>query len=291
MKKIIDTHVHTWNLAQLRLPWLDTEDYLNQTFTEKDYQKAAASDQFSITDAIYMEVDCTPSDREKENKWVLNQCANANSIFKSAVISGDLSDKHFKEYIEKYRFDISGLRQVLHVAEREKGFCLQPTFIQNVRYLGDLGLTFDLSLRNEELSDGYEMAKNCPETRIILNHMGNPNMEMLTQPLNDEKKSYREKWLGNLKKISELPNVYCKISGVMETEKASFEDFSEEIDQVMELFGEDRILYASNFPVIDLGGGLNKWTDFLLKLTESRSESFKGKLFRKNAQAVYFNLK
>jgi predicted TIM-barrel fold metal-dependent hydrolase len=77
----------------------------------------------------------------------------------------------------------------------------------------------------------------------------------------------------------------------METEKASFEDFSEEIDQVMELFGEDRILYASNFPVIDLGGGLNKWTDFLLKLTESRSESFKGKLFRKNAQAVYFNLK
>ncbi len=71
-------------------------------------------------------------------------------------------------------------------------------------------------------------------------------MEMLTQPLNDEKKVIVKNGLES-KKISELPNVYCKISGVMETEKASFEDFSEEIDQVMELFGEDRILYASNF--------------------------------------------
>ncbi len=75
-------------------------------------------------------------------------------VFSKVPYFGDLSDKHFKEYIEKYRFDISGLRQVLHVAEREKGFCLQPTFIQNVRYLGDLGLTLDLCLRNEELSDG-----------------------------------------------------------------------------------------------------------------------------------------
>lgn len=65
MKKIIDTHVHTWDLAQLRLPWLDTEEYLNQTFTETDYQKAMVSDRFAITDAVYMEVDCAPRDREK----------------------------------------------------------------------------------------------------------------------------------------------------------------------------------------------------------------------------------
>ncbi|MGM0167878.1 hypothetical protein IGI39_002890 [Enterococcus sp. AZ135] len=291
MKKIIDTHVHTWDLAQLRLPWLDTEEYLNQTFTETDYQKAMVSDRFAITDAVYMEVDCAPRDREKENTGIINQCESSKSIFKGAVISGDLSDDYFKEYIEKYRFDISGLRQVLHVAERERVFCLQPKFIQNVRYLGEIGLSFDLCLRNEELSDGYELAKNCPETRIILNHMGNPDMEMLTPPLNDEKKRYREKWLRNLKRFSELPNVYCKISGVMETEKIGFEDFSEEINHVMDLFGEDRILYASNFPVIDLGGGLSKWTDFLLTLTDARSEAFKRKLFSENAKVIYLNRK
>lgn len=291
MEKIIDTHVHTWDLKQLRLPWLDTEEYLAQTFTEADYQKDVASDYFTITDALYVEVDCAPNDREKENDWIIDQCKSATSIFKSAVISGDLAIDKFREYIEKYRSNISGVRQVLHVPERERGFCLQPQFIENVRYLGEIGLTFDLCMRNEELSDGYELAKACPNTHIILNHMGNPNMEMLSQPLTDEKRHYRENWFKDLKKLSDLPNVYCKISGVMETDKANFEDFSEEINQVMTLFGEDRILYASNFPVIDLGGGFNKWTNFLLTLTAGRSKEFRGKLFSENARSIYLKQK
>lgn len=291
MKKIIDTHVHIWNLEQLRLPWLDSEDYLNQTFMEEDYQQAIVNDRFAITDAIYMEVDCAPNDRAKENTWIINQCESSKSIFTGAVISGDLADDQFREYIEKYRAKVSGVRQVLHVSGRERGFCLQPQFIQNVRYLGEIGLTFDLCMRNEELADGYELAKRCPDTKIILNHMGNPNMEMLTQPLTTEKKIYRENWLDNLTLFSELPNVYCKISGVSETEQTGFEAFSEEINQVMDLFGEDRLLYASNFPVIDLGGGLSKWTEFLLNLTDTRSESFKRKLFSENARLVYLNQK
>ncbi|MGG5371092.1 amidohydrolase family protein [Enterococcus sp. AZ196] len=291
MEKIIDTHVHTWDLKQLRLPWLDTEEYLAQTFTEADYQKAVTSDRFTITDALYVEVDCAPNDREKENDWIIHQCNCATSIFKGAVIAGDLATDQFSESIETYRSSILGVRQVLHVPERERGFCLQPQFMENVRYLGEIGLTFDLCMRNEELSDGYELAKSCPGTSIILNHMGNPNMELLSQPLTDEKKKYRETWFENLKKLSDLPNVYCKISGVMETEQARFEDFSEEIHQVMTLFGEDRILYASNFPVIDLGGGLNKWTDFLLTLTAERTKEFRRKLFSENAQSVYLKQK
>lgn len=289
MEQIIDTHVHIWNLDELRLPWLDSEGYLNQTFREEDYSKALTSSRFTITGAVYMEVDCRPDDRAKENTWIINQCGSSKSIFEAAVISGNLADEHFQDYIGPYRSKVAGVRQVLHVPERQRGYCLQPQFMENVRFLGEAGLTFDLCMRNEELADGYDLAKACPGTRIILDHVGNPNMEMLSKPLTEERRAYRQRWFENLNSFSDLPNVYCKLSGFSEGRQGGFPDFSEEINRVMDIFGEDKLLYASNFPVINLGGGLSRWTDFLLTLTETRSEGFRRKLFSDNARLVYLN--
>ncbi|MFV0381605.1 MAG: amidohydrolase family protein [Breznakia sp.] len=288
MEKIIDTHVHVWDLEKMQLPWLESEGYLKQTFLESDYIKSIKSEKFCITDAIYMEVDCAKECKKKENSDAITWCENTQSIFSKAIISADLSSSECRGYIDEYKTKVSGVRQVLHIAEREKGFCLQKQFIENVRYLGEVGLTFDLCLRNSELTDGYELAKACPNTTIVLNHMGNPTMDFFVEPLSEKSAQNKKIWLKNLLKYSTLENVYCKISGIMESDNFTFSDSSKDIDKVLDIFGEDHILYASNYPVLNLGGGLVKWTEFLVALTMSRSSACKEKLFRKNAKKIYF---
>lgn len=67
---------------------------------------------------------------------------------------------------------VKGVRQVLHVPEALPGTCLGEVFLENVRWLGEHGLVYEGCVRNGELGDLYEMARSCPGTIIVLDHMG-----------------------------------------------------------------------------------------------------------------------
>jgi predicted TIM-barrel fold metal-dependent hydrolase len=289
--KIIDTHLHIWNKDELSLPWLLGEgDILNRNYSIKDYTDSVrAGEGFEVTGAIYVEVDAARDHKHKENEWILNQCKVPDNLFLGASISGYLDEEGFKEYLDSFHSSyIKGVRQVLHVPSALPGTCLGERFLENVRYLGQKGMVFEGCVRNGELPDLYQLAKACPDTTIVLNHMGivDPDIISREQP-SEEEKAYKEAWIRNIKNLASLPNVVCKISGLNPAGVWDVDTLRPAVEVALEHFGEDRIMYASNYPVCNVATGMAPWTDTLIQITESRGTGFQNKLFYENAMRVY----
>ena len=98
------------------------------------------------------------------------------------------------------------------------------------------GLPFESCNRVNELEDAYEAFAQAPEETVILNHLGN------VEELSDEYKAVT-------KKMASLPNLYLKVSGFPTADKKFV---SELLKFTRETFDSDKLLYASNWPVVKL---------------------------------------
>ena len=170
---IIDTHQHLWDLDRQRVPWLDNApEVLRRSYRISDYLEATQSS--NVVKAIYMEVDVAPSDHPAEAELITQLCRTGQYPTVAAVIGGRPGEAPFADYIRPLAKNpsVRGVRQVLHGAA-PRGYCLQETFVQSLRLLGELGLCFDICVRPAELPDAVELVKKCPETRFVVDHCGN----------------------------------------------------------------------------------------------------------------------
>ena len=289
--KIIDTHVHIWKKEEFSLPWLETAgEILNRTYTLEDYSKSLVQGRgYEVESAIYIEVDCAEADKERENCFITRCCEEPEQLFHGACISGTLNANGFEDYLNRFASPhIKGVRQVLHVQEALPGTCLGEDFVKNVHVLGERGLVFEGCVRNSELGDLYELAKSCPDTVIVLNHMGivDPDIISSENPTEVEK-AYKDAWIENMENLASAPNVVCKISGLNPVGGWSIETLRAPVDIALDCFGEDRVMFASNFPVCNLATGLSPWIEALMGITERRGAQFQNKLFYENAKRIY----
>ncbi len=264
---------------------------LNRTYTLEDYKNALGADPgYEVEAAVYVEVDCAKTDKDRENAFIIGCCGDGDSLFQGAVLSGRLDGEGFKEYMGRYLGNpwVKGVRQVLHVPEALPGTCLGKAFQENVRWLGEQGLLYEGCVRNQELGDLYEMAKACPGTTVVLNHMGivDPDIISRENP-SPEEAAYKRSWIENIRKMASLPNVVCKISGLNPAGAWTDETLRPAVDAALDAFGQDRVMYASNFPVCNIATGMAPWIGALMRITQSRGEAFQRKLFSENARRIY----
>ena len=114
MPRIVDTHVHLWDLNRFRLPWLEKDSPLARSHVIKDYQ--TATDGLNVIKAVYMEVDVDPKQQVAEADYVLDICRQANTPLVAAVIGGRPADDDFPKYLKRFQGNrfLKGVRQVLH---------------------------------------------------------------------------------------------------------------------------------------------------------------------------------
>ncbi|MCP1225830.1 amidohydrolase [Sebaldella sp. S0638] len=292
MIKIVDTHLHIWDRNHLNLPWLDGDtSVLSKNYSLIDYQNSLHGDKlYNVEKAVYIEVDVLDNQKEKENEFIIDLCRNKDTLLKAAVISGDLTKESFDDYIGKYKnIDcIKGVRHVLHVPSSKPKTCLSNTFLKNVKLLGELGLVFEGCIRAEELDDLYTLARECSNTSIILNHMGivNPDIISSANPT-DEETEYKEVWIKNLKDLASLPNVACKISGLNPSDGQDIETLRIPVNTALDIFGENNVMFASNYPVCNISTKLDPWIKAVIEITKDRTKEFVNKLFYENANRIY----
>lgn len=291
MRRIIDTHLHLWDLSRFSLPWLAEVEALDRNFDQADFRRdAAKGTAWEIDRAVYVEVDVAPNQRGQEAEYITELCADENSLVDAAVISVDLSSPDAKDTLHKYEGhpSIRGIRHVLHVASSPQGACLENAFVANVRLLGELGLLFEGCLRTPELADFMELARKCPYTQMVLDHMGNVDPAIIaTKHPNEKQTAYADQWKRDISDMSELDNVCTKISGLNAYGNWNSHTLAPSLDYCFEAFGEDRIMFASNYPVCQLSLGGRPWIKALLDVSAKRTETFRDKLFSLNATRIY----
>lgn len=282
---IIDTHQHLWDLDQFRLPWLKAGTPLARSHTLADYQKAAAG--LGIVKTVYMEVDVDPAQQQAEADFVIANCKRPDSGMVAGVVSGRPAADGFGAYVAQFRGSpqIKGVRQVLHADTTPPGCCLDPKFIRGIQRLGELGLRFDLCMRPGELADAGKLIDACPQTQFILDHCGNAPVHTKDGAVPD-----RAQWRRDMEALAKRPNLVCKVSGLVNTAKSGAwgpADLAPIVNHVLDSFGPDRAIFASDWPVCTTVATLAQWVHALQAVVSERPEEQRRKLFRDNAVRVY----
>lgn len=281
---LVDTHQHLWDLKLFELPWLKgAPKSFQRDYVMKDY--LAAIEGLNVVKAVYMEVNVADHQKDKEAEYVFDLCAKQDNPMAAAVIGGLPHQKEFADYVRKHSKSeyLRGVRNVLHDPDRPKGMCLERTFVDNMKVLGDLGLSFDLCMRPGEIADGVALAKQCPGTRFIIDHCGN-------MPVKDYDEKLHKSWQDAMKAAAQCDNVVCKISGIVVTaEKGNWtaETLSPHVNFCLDTFGVNRVFFGGDWPVCTLSATYSEWANALNEIVKNRSIEFQKKLFHDNAARLY----
>ncbi|MBI2808799.1 MAG: amidohydrolase family protein [Planctomycetes bacterium] len=278
-QRIVDTHVHLWDLTRFRLPWLEKNSPLARSHLIKDFRTATTG--LNVVKGVYMEVDVDPKQLVAEAEYVLEICRQGNTPLVAAVIGGRPAAEDFGKYLQRFRGNrhLKGVRQVLHNPSAKAGFCLTPGFVRGVRLLGAQGLSFDLCMRPAEIGDAVKLVESCKDTRFILDHCGNGPVYAKN----------RTQWQRDMQALARMNNVVCKISGIVVQARKEWtaKDLAPVINHSLNTFGPDRVMFAGDWPVCTLRATYRQWVEALGTIVSNRTAADQRKLFHDNAIRFY----
>lgn len=279
MTNLIDTHQHLVYPDIARYSWTDGIAALaNRAFTLDDYRAAAGG--ASIVGTLFMEVAVDDPDTEAETRHIAGLASDpANDILGLIATARPETDDGFADWLDTAKsLGSVGIRRVLHVVDDEMS--RSETFRANVRRIGAAGMTFDMCFLSRQLPIARDLAAACPETRMILNHCGVPDIAG----------GGLDPWRADMRALAERDNVTCKLSGLLAycaPDKSDHAAIAPYVDHVLEVFGPSRMVWGSDWPVVDLGGGLSKWLDVTDRILADLSRDEADRIGSGTAREVY----
>jgi L-fuconolactonase len=277
---IVDAHVHLWNPDQFNMPWLANIPVLRRPYTVQDYREQTQT--LPIAGMVYIEVGVEPWEALLEARAVAalaQREPRLQAIVAAAPVENGAAVREYLESLLAISPLIKGVRRNLQ-DETEPDFCLQPDFVAGVRLLAEYHLSFDLCIRHWQLPAVVELVRCCPDTAFVLDHLGKP----------DIKQQQLDPWRTNLRELAELPSVFCKISGMVteaDTEHWQLTDLEPFVNATLDAFGEDRVMFGGDWPVLLLASTYHRWYETLDALTAHLPLPVRRKLFAENAQRFY----
>ena len=272
--RIVDTHCHLIYLDELSYPWLAEVPALNRNLRLADYWPQAQA--AGITDVIHMEVDVAASDMEAETDLI----AGLGKPVVALIASCRPEDDGFADYVERSaaKSGVKGFRRVLHTQPDELG--TRQIFTENLKRLAIHKLSFDLCALPRQLPIAADIARKCPEVQFIVDHCGIPNV----------KDRALDPWRQDMRALAALPNVACKISGIVaygDPANWTVADLKPFFEHCIEVFGWDRVVWGSDWPVCTLTADLGRWVAATHTLLEGTSIDEKERLLSRNAERIY----
>ena len=275
---LYDTHLHLIYPNKLRYPWLDSFEVLNKPSTFDTYLTRAH--RVGITGCLHMEVDVAEDQIKEETALVADLMALPQSPMRGAISACRPEDPNFPEFLDWAQSvpTIKGFRRVLHVMP--DGLSQTDTFRNNIKRLTGTGLTFDLCVLPHQLVWASQLIDHCPEVTFILNHCGVP----------DVKAREIEPWGSSLSELAKRPNVLAKISGLIaygDPDNWSLDDLRPFFEHTVSAFGHSRLVWGSDSPVCNRGGGLETWVSATHALTNTWQAAEKAAFLHDNAKELW----
>jgi L-fuconolactonase len=182
----------------------------------------------------------------EETAWLLS-LADQHPFIRGVVGWVDLQDPAVSEVLDRL-CDHPRLIGVRHIVQDEAdGFLDRPAFLRGIALLERYGLTYDILVHARQLPAALRFAQKFPRQRFILDHLGKPEVA----------RGEFEEWRGHFDRLATLPNVCCKMSGlVTEADWTAWTPghLRPYLDAALEAFGPARLVIGSDWPVCTLAG-------------------------------------
>jgi L-fuconolactonase len=277
---IVDAHVHLWDPGLMRIPWLDGDATLERPFGLAEYREHTAG--IAIEAFVYLQVEVAPAYGLSEARHVAALAATdprLRAIVAWAPLEDGARARSYLADLVAISPLVRGVRRITQ-GEADPAFCLRPGFVEGVKLLPEFGLTCDLCIYHPQLGPTLELVRRCPEVTFMLDHIAKPGIRA----------GELEPWRSQLAELAALPNVTCKVSGVIteaDNERWTLESIAPYVAHALAVFGEDRVAYGSDWPVSLKAGGYRRWVEALDALTADLSPAARRKLWADNARRFY----
>jgi predicted TIM-barrel fold metal-dependent hydrolase len=296
MRPIVDTHFHLQDLERHLYPWLDPsstppnvfgEDFgqLRRSYRIDDYLADTAG--LGVRKAVHVENGVDSAEAIAETLW-LQSLADRHGFPHAIVAQVKLDGPDVAETIKAHR-QAKNLRGVRHIlnwhAEPRLRFAPAPDLIasddwrRGFSLLERHGLSFDLQIYPGQLTAALDLARAFPDTQIILCHLGMPIGRSSDELLD---------WENAMQDFARADNVAVKLSGfALGPGSWSLKTMRPLVLKVVEVFGVDRCVFASNFPVDRLYSTYRALVEAFETVIADFSPAEAARLLSTNAERIY----
>lgn len=295
--EIVDPHHHLWDLERNPYPWLKPEtahaagdltpicrDYLLGDFlADARHQRLVKS--------VHLQAEMDRSDPVRETAWLqaIADAPGSGGFPHGIVAFADLADPGVEAVLERHceHANMRGIRYILNHEDGEpvysgagRGDWLRdPAWQRGFALLARYGLSFDLQVFWHQMADAAALAACFPETQIIVDHTGMPRRL---------DRDYLAGWRAGMRTLAAAPNVACKVSGLaMFHHDWTTQTIRPLVLDAIEIFGTERCMFASNFPVDKLHGDYDRVWSAFDQITAAFSADERRALFHDNAVRFY----
>jgi L-fuconolactonase len=247
---VIDSHHHFWDPGRADYPWMKGPAMapIRRPFGPDDLAPLAAA---SGVDASIV-VQCRSDEAETEE---LLEIAASTAFVVGIVGWTDLESPRVSARLDRLLQrpaggKLVGIRHQVH-DEPDADWLTRTAVRRGLAAVFERGLAYDLLVRSREMPAAVAVAREFPHGRFVLDHAGKPPIAM----------GFDRVWADRLQALGACPNVTCKISGL--ATEATWSDWDAErlrpaIDHAWRCFGEDRLLFGSDWPVCLLAGSYDR---------------------------------
>ena len=157
---------------------------------------------------------------------------------------------------------------------------LRPNFLRGIGKLKAFNLTYDILVFPQQLPAAIELSRRFPEQPFVLDHIAKPLI----------KDGVLSPWREQIRELAKASNVSCKVSGMAtEADHANWKpgDFKPYLEVVFAAFGDDRLMYGSDWPVCLLAGSYERMFEFADSYTRQLTAPARDNFLGGNAGRFY----
>jgi len=292
---IVDAHQHFWDLSRGRYPWLQDEpvpfrygayEAIRRTFLPADYRHAAAGLRLLAT--VHVEAEWDRRDPVGETRW-LAELREREGLPTVAVAWADLTAPDVESvlaaqaafgFVRGIRFKPAAAPSPRDVRPDLPGSMSDPAFRHGYALLARFHLSFDLQVPWWHLGEARRLCADFPDIPLILNHAGLPA---------DRSREALAAWKAALRELAHEPNAFVKISGIGVPGRPWTVDLQREVVlSVIEIFGTERCMFASNWPVdLLVAPSLRHIVETFAAIVAELDSCERDRLLRANALRIY----
>ncbi|MGA9658644.1 MAG: amidohydrolase family protein [Asticcacaulis sp.] len=277
--KIIDSHLHFWDPDNLTYRWLSDVPAIGGFMGPQQFADTGVT----LEGAVFVQADCEPAQAMAEVDWIYSLDFPILGVVAYSPL--ELGDTPHIQAL-KANPKVVGIRR--NVQDEPDGFMTSGGYLAGMIATARAGLTLDMCIRARQLPEMLRAVAAVfaavPDARIVLDHLGKPDIR--THKANID----GDNWSHNIKQLSEYPNLFCKLSGlVTEADHTTWtpEQVRPYIDHVIAAFGPERCLFGGDWPVVNLAGGYGRWLETMTAALAALNPADQSKIWSGTARRFY----
>lgn len=270
----IDAHQHFWKYNPSKHDWINEDmKVIRENFLADDLIPILK--EFEIDGCVAVQADGS----FYETAFLIDladEYPEIKAVVGWADLASDALDKDLDQFAKHPK--LKGYREVLQSKPVE--YMLRKDFIRGIEKIGKRGYTYDILIFHTQLEAALQFVKKAPEQPFVIDHIAKPNIKL----------GIWRDWKKEMAPLAEREYIYCKLSGMVteaDWKKWTAKDFQVYLEVALELFGPNRLMFGSDWPVCKVAAEYEQVLELVEKFTDRLSKSEKEAIMGNTAIEFY----